>query len=370
MPRPGLEYPPAMIYPRDIVEHVRGDDALRARFPHVAGHGDPLHVVADPRADPELAFERWMISEGWRQAAPVRRYLHFLRTMVTVFKSIEQRYPGGNRFSTDDKDALSVQTSVDEMLAISRTLYYLVSHDVPGDVLECGCFKGYSSCCLSWACACLGRKLIVADSFQGLPDEDGQRYYREGEFKGAFEEVVANVTAFGRPEAVEFLRGFFADSLPGFDRPLCLLWMDVDLQSSTVDVLTHAFDRVQPGAAVFSHELFDGRDFADGKLIATGGPARALDEFYRERSIPYRAVFCEGCLGLTVPGATAPLAFSRERNRALSRGLALQVSVELADHAETGTAHAVRRSLRRLRRVPVLGSVLGTVREMTRRSRA
>jgi hypothetical protein len=355
-----------MIYPRGIVEYVGHDEELRERFPHVGMPPAQLHVVAREAIDPDLEFERWMLEEGWRRSAEIRRYLHYLRSMIAIFGSIERSYPRANPFSSDDKDATAVQTSVTEMLVLARYLYYLDSHGVDGDVLECGCFKGFSSCCLSWACSYLGRRLIVADSFQGLPPEASQDYYRPGEFKGAFEEVQDNLRSLGRPETVDFVRGFFSDSLPGFDRRLAMIWMDVDLHSSAVDVLTHTFDSVVDGGVIFSHELFDGRDFSDERLVPTGGPAQALDEFYRARGIDYVATFCEGCLGLTVPRASGRAAFSRTRQTLLARTLALAASRTLGDQAEAGVNHALRRSLRRLKSVPVLGGVLSSVRTMAR----
>jgi hypothetical protein len=329
--------------------------------------GDPLHATSCAAADPRHEFEHWLLDAGARSSAEIRRYVHFLSSMLAVFTSIERRFPRRNEASSDDKDAAAVQTGVDEMLVLARYLYYLDSHGVPGDLLECGCFKGFSSSCLSWVCSYLGRRLIVADSFQGLPPDESQSYYRPGEFKGGFDEVRANLHALGRPECVDFIQGFFGDSLPGFDRPLCMIWIDVDLYSSTMDVLNHVFPALRPGGVIFSHELFDGRDFRDGRLLPdAGGPARALHEFYSKQGLDYAATFCEGHLGLTVPRAAGPLAFSRSRQQLLARQLALAAAGALRDHAEAGPAHALRRSFRRLKEVPVLGRVLASAREAVR----
>jgi hypothetical protein len=48
---------------------------------------------------------------------------------------------------------------------------------VPGDVVECGCYRGRVSVNLSLACAAVGRRLVSCDSFAGLPEPN--EYDRE-----------------------------------------------------------------------------------------------------------------------------------------------------------------------------------------------
>ena len=45
-----------------------------------------------------------------------------------------------------------------------------VSSSVQGDVIECGSFMGGSTANLSLVCSIVKRKLVVCDSFQGLPE--------------------------------------------------------------------------------------------------------------------------------------------------------------------------------------------------------
>jgi O-methyltransferase len=44
--------------------------------------------------------------------------------------------------------------------------------DVPGDVIECGTWKGGASANLSLVCKIVNRKLKVYDSFEGLPEPE------------------------------------------------------------------------------------------------------------------------------------------------------------------------------------------------------
>ncbi len=88
----------------------------------------------------------------------------------------------------------------------------------PGDVIECGAYKGGSATNLSLVCRIVGRKLRIYDSFKGLPaanpeDRQGVNYI-EGEYCGTLDEVKRNITRFGAIECCEFVEGWFSDTLP------------------------------------------------------------------------------------------------------------------------------------------------------------
>src|SRR5690606_24245892 len=94
-----------------------------------------------------------------------------------------------------------------------------------GVVVEAGCFKGGSTAKLSLAAQTVGRRLVVFDSFAGLPDHgeahgatifgDVTDFY-PGRYAGRLDEVRANVEAFGSLETCEFVEGWFDDTMPGF----------------------------------------------------------------------------------------------------------------------------------------------------------
>src|SRR4051794_9518940 len=54
-----------------------------------------------------------------------------------------------------------------EMLAVARAVF-ATDPQVPGVVVEAGCYKGGSTAKLSVAAKLAGRKLVVFDSFQGI----------------------------------------------------------------------------------------------------------------------------------------------------------------------------------------------------------
>jgi hypothetical protein len=211
---------------------------------------------------------------GSRRIDGLFRYLSYLKAAHSHLEFVTRYFPAFNpKSSPDAKDAISRGSSVYEMLCIAHHLYVLKSRGLSGSLLEFGCFKGYSTSCLSFACHELGMGLDVFDSFQGLPPSESS-YYKPGDFAGSLDEVKRNVREFGKIDAVTFHKGFFADTLPGASiDPLCI-WMDVDLESSSRDVMT-VLPALRREGCVFSHEASPS-DFLNGHLIAARGPDSPL----------------------------------------------------------------------------------------------
>ncbi len=262
----------------------------------------------DARLD-SAALERlaaWLLSPAALALAPVRRYVFYLKWMDETFHAVAELFPAENAGRAGRLDARAMATSPEEMLHLANHLYLLAGAGIGGDVLECGCFKGFSTCCLSHAAAALGRRLVVADSFAGLPPPGpGEGAYEPGDFRGTRAEVAANVEACGRPEVVSYLPGWFAESLAGWQQPLALLWIDVDLYRSTRDALDGAFPALDRRGSVFSHELLPAH-IQNGAIVHRGEPPGALADFCAERGLAYRAAHAAGWTGvLTFDGSPA-----------------------------------------------------------------
>lgn len=290
-----------MIYPKDIVEFIRNDPALKERFSAVAAISSSANTSSAPQSQQDFSFEEYMLTDGHLHSRAIRKYLHFIASFYSIFNEIYQYFPKRNPNSTHKDDVSAIGTAPSELIYHAICLYCLDSWGVPGDVMECGTYKGFSACCLSGVCNYLGRRLIVADSFAGLPENSTDPYYKKGDFCGQLEEVRANLEDFGRIEQVDFIQGFYESSLRGFNRPLCLLWMDVDLYESAMDILNNAYPLLSPGGALISHELFAERDFDNGLLKPTIGPSKALNAFFTERGLSYQAMPLENGSGLVVP---------------------------------------------------------------------
>lgn len=143
---------------------------------------------------------------------------------------------------------------------------HLLGLDVPGDMVQCGAFKGGSTAKLSVLAKLTGRRLYVCDSFAGLPDssENTRRYvamgdqsdyvFGAGEYSGSLEEVRANVERSGEIGPCTFVQGWFSETLPGLVVQPAFVFTDVDYVSSARDCLRWLWPRLAPGGLWFTHE--------------------------------------------------------------------------------------------------------------------
>ena len=130
-------------------------------------------------------------------------------------------------------------------------------------VVECGAAKGSSTAKLSLATAAVGGRLLVYDSFKGIPENDEAHRnldgrpvrFRKGAFTGRLRSVERTVAQLGEPSVTTFTKGWFEDTLPGFEAPrIDVLLLDVDLLSSTETCLRHLFGRLAPDGVCFSQD--------------------------------------------------------------------------------------------------------------------
>lgn len=214
----------------------------------------------------------WMLGEG-RLQPEVRRYLSYLKVLAEHYSATAELFDlWSPRDSAGTKQALRL-THPWEMLYLANHLYVLDSYEVPGVLLECGCAHGFSTVCLSEACRRLGRTLVVADSFAGLPPPNPEEpFFREGDYAASEEEVRHHLQLAGAPEVVEFVKGWYSQSLSGWNRPVALLWMDVDLYESARDLLAHVLPNLDRRGAIFTHEFtdFDGTPHPPGSSTVPG----------------------------------------------------------------------------------------------------
>ncbi len=137
--------------------------------------------------------------------------------------------------------------------------------NVRGDVVECGAWKGASSASLSLVCRMARRRLLICDSFAGLPEAGVQRYLaphsrisgylKGGMFAGSLAEVRANITAHGAIEVCRFVPGLFAESLAALDEPIAFAFLDVDLPASFADCLRRIWPLLVSDGAIYIDDV-------------------------------------------------------------------------------------------------------------------
>jgi O-methyltransferase len=162
-----------------------------------------------------------------------------------------------------------------------------LQREVPGDFVETGVWRGGVTILMRGVLAALGdtdRKVWAADSFEGLPVPDTAKHPADAgldwsaveNLKVDVDTVRSNFARYGLlDDQVEFLVGWFADTLPGAPiDEIALLRLDGDLYGSTLDALEALYPKVSPGGFV----LVD--DYGGWESCR-----RAVDDYRREHGI-------------------------------------------------------------------------------------
>lgn len=141
----------------------------------------------------------------------------------------------------------------------------LLNLEVPGVMVECGTYKGGSAVNFSLACDLVDRRLVICDSFAGLPRPSEQDRthstidgmtddYEAGWWRGTLAEVRGNITRYGAIDRCSFVPGYFEKTLPHLHEPVALAFCDVDLADSLRTCLKWLWPRLVHGGILFTHE--------------------------------------------------------------------------------------------------------------------
>lgn len=136
----------------------------------------------------------------------------------------------------------------------------VLRENIEGDLIETGVWRG-GACILMRAIlaayAIEGRKVYVADSFEGLPKPDtgkfpsdkGDRHHLKKLLAISQEEVASNFRKYALlDDQVVFLKGWFKDTLPNAPiEKLAVLRLDGDMYGSTMDALTNLYPKLSIG---------------------------------------------------------------------------------------------------------------------------
>ena len=233
---------------RSVVPLARRSERLRGLLRYVARR---VPGVVVPHADAVYAHLReCFIRNGERS-----------RYGVAVRRGIVER------FEAIDRGVTIASSPTDGLFLAEATL----STEASGDIVECGCYQGGSSAKLSVLARVTGRRLVVFDSFQGLPDSDEYNKHdlhvrlpsdfmtpwKEGEWAGSLEIVAGNVQRFGERDVCTFVKGWFADTLTDANLPqsIALAFTDVDIPSSARECLMAIWPRLMERGVYFSHDV-------------------------------------------------------------------------------------------------------------------
>jgi Macrocin-O-methyltransferase (TylF) len=243
---------------------------------------------------------RHMVVGEQRSVEPAGLYLDLLKKALT--NTIYTAEPG------EESEAAFVRGFIDHyiqgpavsMLPLARfdNLQFCIDDvlkkGVPGDLIETGVWRGGATIFMRAMLKARGvtdRLVWVADSFEGLPEPDADRFPIEAEthngalmtkvydrFAADLEAVKSNFRAYGLlDDQVRFLKGWFKDTLPSAPiSSLAIVRLDGDYYESTMDALTNLYDKLSVGG----YAIID--DYAEDAWTHC---RQAVDEFRRQRGI-------------------------------------------------------------------------------------
>jgi hypothetical protein len=134
---------------------------------------------------------------------------------------------------------------------------------VPGDLFEAGVWRGGVTIFMRAVLKAYGitnRRVWAADSFEGLPKPDIDRYPEDAgdqhhtaeQLIVSLEQVMSHFERYDLLDAqVEFLKGWFKDTLPAAPvSELAVLRLDGDMYGSTMEGLLNLYPKLSPGGYV------------------------------------------------------------------------------------------------------------------------
>lgn len=148
---------------------------------------------------------------------------------------------------------------------------------VPGDVWECGVYKGGTAAMLAAMIAEFApkKRLLLFDTFEGMPTTDPSKdLHQAGDFADTSLEAVIDYV--GHKGICIARKGFIPDTFAGLeDSAICFAHIDVDIYRSIVDSLEFIWPRLSPGGVV----VFDDYGFP-----SCPGARSAVDDFFAKTS--------------------------------------------------------------------------------------
>jgi hypothetical protein len=149
-------------------------------------------------------------------------------------------------------------------IALEQGMNFVKTCGVGGDYVEFGVFQGrtFMAACHLARERGLDMQLWAFDSFEGLPDNEGE--FHSGGYRCDLQSFKRNLNKFMRKSSrIHIVPGWFSDSLKDDNpdlkplRPVAMAWIDCDLYQSAVPVLNFLTHRVQDGTLLFFDDWFN-----------------------------------------------------------------------------------------------------------------
>ena len=205
-------------------------------------------------------------------------------------------------FTPDEIATLEVvrhctMTSPERVVSLVRAVEHVVRQSIPGDVVECGVWRGGSMMAVARTLLRLGdvsRTLHLFDTFEGMPpptelDQAAANGTFAAELLAAEDRetsvnwavagldlVRANVGSVGYPsDRIQYVKGLVEEAIPrNAPERIALLRLDTDWYESTRHEMIHLYPRLAPGGVLIVDDYGH-----------WGGARKAVDEYLEERDI-------------------------------------------------------------------------------------
>ena len=190
-------------------------------------------------------------------------------------------------------------TTYERMIALIEAVRYIIKYSIPGDIVECGVWRGGSIIAIIETLKQMhvnNKDIYCYDTFEGMvkPGEEdiclinSKKAFEEYEslkidknsshwYCATLDEVKRNVYSTNySPEKIHFIKGRVEDTIP-LQTPseISLLRLDTDWYESTKHELNHLFPRLAKGGVL----IID--DFGHWQ-----GCRKAVDEYFKVNNTP------------------------------------------------------------------------------------
>lgn len=213
--------------------------------------GEPMHPLYIHNI--ESRPRRYMLARATKWLARRNIYLTQRKPFDPVAREEGTDHPVLGHTMIGLKRLTNLQHCIEDVL----------THGVPGDLIETGVWRGGATIFMRAvlkAYSITDRTVWVADSFMGLPApnpvkypmDSGDKHYQTTHLAVSLDEVKSNFASYGLlDDQVQFLKGWFKDTLPGAPiQELALLRLDGDMYESTIDALVHLYPKLAIGGYV------------------------------------------------------------------------------------------------------------------------
>lgn len=194
-------------------------------------------------------LKRWVIRMAWSRSIQLTK----IKTFDADARMNGRDWPGIGY----------TMVGIKRLDNIEMCIRQVVLDSVPGDICECGTWRGGCAIFMRAVLKCLDcgdRTIWCADSFEGLPKPNVAQYAADEGYDLSHNQYLAvsvetvqeNFRRFNLlDEKVQFLKGWFRDTLHRAPfQKLAVLRLDGDLYESTMDALTALYHKVSPGGFV------------------------------------------------------------------------------------------------------------------------